>query len=203
MGSLVRPHCPAKAKAVDSLTEPSIELLSDRMERLSAEQGNAYKKPSPESTDNDGKRSSDGIKVTEAPLTVEEYLASLQVQRWIVAQATAIGDDLAYEPEEDEESDDCGIDSGVVQEPLLSVPLFEFLLETSRLPEFVAGKMIIYQLVSNKLVVELLPSLSHDAAAESFADDLIRWSESGGSLNCLGNVVLGCTPADLPLANLH
>ena len=64
--------------------------------------------------------------------------------------------------------------------------LFDFLIETNRLPKFAGGKRIIYQLMSNKFVIDIMPSLCLDNAAGSFTNDL-RWSESGGILDCLEN----------------
>ena len=130
--------------------------------------------------------------VTEDPLTIEDYLGSRRTQRLIVAQITAIADLLAKTPETEDDTKDCDIDC-VVHEPLVSVHLFDFLIETNHLPEFAGGKRIIYQLVSNKLIVEIMPSLCHDNTAGSFTNDLLRWSESGGVLDCLENGLGGCT----------
>jgi hypothetical protein len=93
---------------------------------------------------------------------------------------------LATMPEAEDDTEGCHIDC-VVHEPLVSVSLFDFLIETNRLPEFCGGKRIIYQLVSNKLAVDIMPSLCHDTAAGSFTNDILRWSESGGVLDCLEN----------------
>ena len=130
--------------------------------------------------------------MTEDPLTIEDYLGSRRAQRLIVAQVTAIADLLAKTPEAEDDMTDCDIDC-VIHEPLVSVPLFDFLIETNRLPEFSDGKRIIYQLVSNKLAVDIMPSLCHDNAAGSFTNDLLRWSESGGVLDCLENGLGGGT----------
>ena len=130
--------------------------------------------------------------MTKDPFTIEDYLGSRRAQRLIITQVTAIADLLAKTPEAEDETKDCDIDS-VVHEPLVSVPLFDFLIETNRLPEFGGGKRIIYQLVSNKLAVDIMPSLCHDSAAGSFTNDLLRWSESGGVLDCLENGLGGGT----------
>jgi hypothetical protein len=130
--------------------------------------------------------------VMENPLTIEDYLGSRRAQRLIASQVAAIADLLAKTPEAGDDTKHRDIDR-VVHGPLVSVPLFDFLIETNRLPEFGGGKRIIYQLVSNKLAVDIMPSLCHDNAAGSFTNDLLRWSESGGFLDCLENGLGGCT----------
>lgn len=71
----------------------------------------------------------------------------------------------------------------LIHSPLYSVPLFDFVpIETNRLPEFASGKRIIYTLVSNKLSVQVKPSLCHDTAAGAIPNDLIRWSERVGEV---------------------
>jgi hypothetical protein len=131
--------------------------------------------------------------VTEDPLTVEEYLRSHRAQQLLVEQVVAIADVLANTPEEDDiDAQVLRVDC-IIHSPLISVPLFDFVIETNRLPEFASGKRIIYGLVSNKLSVQVMPSLCHHAAAGAITNDLIRWSESGGSLNCLEQVLTGGT----------
>ena len=126
------------------------------------------------------------------PLTIEDYLSSRRAQRLIIGQVTAIADLLAKTPEAEDDTKNCDIDC-VVHEPLISVPLFDFLIENNRLPEFGGGKRIIYQLLSYKLAVDIIPSLCHDNAAGSFTNDILRWSESGGFLDCLENGLGGGT----------
>ena len=137
--------------------------------------------------------------LTDDPLTVEDYLDSRRAQRSLVAQVTAIADCLSTTPEDD---DPRYIDS-VVHEPLLSVPLFDFLIEMNRLPEFSGGKRIIYQLDANKLAIEIMPSFCHDTAAGAITHDLLRWAESGGTVEsldiCLGG---GTTLLFLSLTSL-
>jgi len=131
--------------------------------------------------------------LTKDPLTIEEYLHSHRAQRLLVEQVVRIADALANTPDEDD-IDAHGLDIDcTIHNPLISVPLFDFVIETNRLPEFASGKRIIYGLVSNKLSVQVMPSLCHDAAAGAITNDLIRWSESGGSLNCLEQILTGCT----------
>ena len=131
--------------------------------------------------------------VTEEPLSVEDYLHSRRAQRLLVDQVVDIATVLADTPETDDvDTQELGIDC-TIHHPLISVPLFDFVIETNRLPEFASGKRIIYGLVSNKLTVEVMPSLCHDAAAGAITNDLIRWSESGGSLDCLQQVMTGGT----------
>jgi hypothetical protein len=114
-------------------------------------------------------------------------------QRLLVEQVIAIADVLANSPEEDNvDARGLGVDC-IIHNPLISVPLFDFVIETDRLPEFASGKRIIYGLESNKLSVQVVPSLCHDAAAGAITNDLIRWSESGVSMNCLEQVLTGGT----------
>jgi hypothetical protein len=140
--------------------------------------------------------------VTEALLTIEDFLGSRRVQRLIIAQVTTIAELLAQTPAAEDDAYNRNIDC-VVSEPLVSVSLFEFMIDTNRLPEFGCGKRIIYQLVSNHLKIDIMPSLCHDNAAASFTNDLLRWSESGGVLDCLENGLAGCTiPLYLSLTSL-
>jgi hypothetical protein len=119
------------------------------------------------------------------PLTVEEYLHSHRAQQLLVEHVVAIADVPANTPEEDDiDAQGLGVDC-IIHNPLISVPLFDFVIETSRLPDFASGKKIIYELVSNKISVQVRPSICHDVAAAAIINDLIRWSESGGGLDCL------------------
>lgn len=125
--------------------------------------------------------------VTDEALTVEDYLDSRRAQRSLVTQVTAIAERLSSTPEDDDNT--VHFDS-VVHDPRLSVPLFDFLTETHRLPEFSGGKRIIYQLDANELAVEIMPSFCHDTAAAAITSDLLRWAESGGAVECL-DICLG------------
>jgi hypothetical protein len=84
----------------------------------------------------------------------------------------------------EEETEEFLLDNRV-HDPLLSVPLYDFLLENERLPADYHGKRIIYQLDKNRLEVEIMPSMCHDYAAGAFAANLFRWAESGGWMECL------------------
>jgi hypothetical protein len=128
--------------------------------------------------------------VIDDPLTVESYLDSRKAQTSLILAITAIADRLTSTPEQDDES--VNIDS-IIHSPRLSVPLFDFLTQTDRLPSSSGGKRIIYHLDGNKLGVEVIPSLCHDSVAAAIGTDLIRWAESGGARDCLLPVLGGDT----------
>jgi hypothetical protein len=128
--------------------------------------------------------------ITDDPLTIQDFLGSRKAQKVLVAEVTAIANSLSTTPETEDNTlqIDC-----VIHQPLVSVPLFDFLTETNRLPEFSSGKRIIYQLDANKLIVEIIPSLCHDTAAAAITNDLLRWAESEGGLDSLVNCLGGGT----------
>jgi hypothetical protein len=117
--------------------------------------------------------------MTDAPLTMESFLDSRLAQRSILEQINATADLLTNTPEEDTEDEDW-VDC-FIHTPLLSVALYDYLIEEERLPKFSSGgKRIVYQLASNCLGIEIVPSLCHDNAAMAITSDLLRWAESGG-----------------------
>jgi hypothetical protein len=124
--------------------------------------------------------------MTDAPLTIESFLDSRLAQRSILEQINATADLLTNTPEEDTEDEDW-VDC-FIHTPLLSVALYDYLIEEERLPKFSSGgKRIVYQLTSNRLGIEIVPSLCHDNAAMAITSDLLRWAESGGVQECLEN----------------
>jgi hypothetical protein len=77
--------------------------------------------------------------VIDDPLTVESYLDSRKAQTSLILAITAIANRLTSTPEQDDES--VNIDS-IVHSLRLSVPLFDFLTQTDRLPSSSGGKRI-------------------------------------------------------------
>jgi hypothetical protein len=91
----------------------------------------------------------------------------------------------------------------VIHEPLLTVSLFDFLIERNRLPEFSGGQRIIYQLEANQLVVQVMPPFCDDTVAAALTSDLVRWAESGGAIDCLEICLRGGTTHHFfPLSSL-
>lgn len=123
--------------------------------------------------------------IAEIGLTKEQYLDSQSIQRILLKRINAIADNLANTPEPPDDTDDTNIES-VVADPLVSEPLFDFLIQEDRLPETAAAdKQIIYELLNNRIVVRVMPSACHNYTAASFTEDLLFWAASGGVRNTL------------------
>jgi len=169
------------------------------MDTLAVRGGNGHTRPPPYPPRKRNKPIPQGMPpillahpLMQGVLTVEDNLDSRRAQSSIAARVRAIADRLANMPEPYDDTTSCHIDC-TVHQPLLSVSLFDFLIERNQLPEFEGGKRIKYQLASNQLVVHVVPSFCHHSAAGSFASDLFRWSESGGVIDCLEMGLGGAT----------
>jgi hypothetical protein len=140
--------------------------------------------------------------MTDTPPTIEDFLDSSLAQRSILEQINTIADLFTNTPEKDTEEEDW-VDC-FIHTPLLSVALYDYLIEGDRLPEFSSGgKRIVYQLASNRLGIEIMPSLCHDNAAMAITGDLLGGHRVGG----LGNVLKmegggGTTLLNLSLTSL-
>ena len=69
--------------------------------------------------------------------------------------------------------------------PLAFEKLFDFLIDTDRLPESYEESRVIYELDNYRILVGVIPSACHDYAAASFTEDLLFWAASGGVRNSL------------------
>jgi hypothetical protein len=131
--------------------------------------------------------------VNEKALTLEEYLGSRSAQRLLISEVTTIASLLSNTPEPEDDKEVAEIDC-VIREPRVSVALFDYLIESGRLPETDGAKgRIVYGLTSNKLVVNIVPSACHDYAAGSFTTDLMLWAASCGVLDSLDLGLGSCT----------
>ena len=117
--------------------------------------------------------------LTQVPLTKDDYLASRTIQRSISTRITAIVYQLLKTAEPLDDTKDTDIDC-IVAKPLVSESLFDYLMESDRLPDSEGNKRIVYELVANRLVVSIMPSACHDYTAASFTEDLLLWAASGG-----------------------
>ena len=114
----------------------------------------------------------------EVPLTKDDYLASRTIQRSISTRIIAIVRQLLKTAEPLDDAEDKHIDC-IVAEPLVSESLFDYLIDSDRLPDSEENKRIVYELVANRLVVGIIPSACHDYTAASFTEDLLSWPASG------------------------
>lgn len=73
------------------------------------------------------------------------------------------------------------IPSNYVLNFLFSLKTFHLLQDNSVLPESVQGKRVKYELDSNRLLVQVMPSPAHDAAAMAWNDRIVMWSRNGGA----------------------
>jgi hypothetical protein len=122
--------------------------------------------------------------LTEAPLSQEDYLQSRAVQKSIISQIDTIVRALTTTTEPDDDTQENNIDC-IVAQPLISESLFDFLVNSNRLPEYQGNSRIKYELAAYRLIVSIIPSACHDYTANSFSRDLCRWTESGGVLDTL------------------
>ena len=135
----------------------------------------------------------------EVPLTKDDYLASHAIQRSISTRIIAIARQLLETAEPLDDTKDTDIDC-IVAEPPVSESLFDYLIDSDRLPDSEENKRIVYELVANRLVVGIMPSACHDYIAASFTEDLLTWAASGGVRNSL-KIGHGARTHHLPLTN--
>jgi hypothetical protein len=131
--------------------------------------------------------------LTQVPLTKDDYLASRTIQRSISIRITAIVHQLLKTAEPLDDTEDTDIDC-IIAEPLVSESLFDYLIDSDRLPDSEGNKRIVYELVANRLVVGIMPSACHDYTAASFTEDLLLWAASGGVRGSLEIGHGACTP---------
>jgi len=130
----------------------------------------------------------------EVPLTKEDCLRSRKIQRSISAGITAIVHRLLNTAEPFDDTEDTNIDC-TIAEPLVSELLFDYLIDSDRLPDSEENKRIVYELVANQLVVSIsVPSACHNYTAASFTEDLLLWASSGGVRDSLQIGYGSCTP---------
>lgn len=67
-----------------------------------------------------------------------------------------------------------------VQQYVFPIKTWEIMIERNYIPEFVQGKRVVYELDSNYLLVKLIASPAHDAAANALNDTFTLWSRNGG-----------------------
>ena len=75
----------------------------------------------------------------------------------------------------------CPIPSNCVVNFFFPLKTFHLLQEKNLLPEIVQGKRVKYELDSNRLLVRVMPSPAHDAAANAWNDQIVLWSRNGGA----------------------
>jgi hypothetical protein len=112
------------------------------------------------------------------------YLQSRTVQKSIFSRIDTIVRTLTTTAEPDDDTQDNNFDC-VVAQPLISESLFDFLVNSDRLPEYQGNSRIKYELDAGRLIVSIMPSVCHNYTANSFSIDLCRWTESGGVLDTL------------------
>jgi len=122
--------------------------------------------------------------LANVPLTKAQYFASRALQRAISTRITAIIRELLQTTEPLDDTEDTDIDR-IVAEPLVSEELFDYLIDNDRLQEFEGNNRVVYELLSNRLVVGVTPSACHGYTAASFTEDLLAWAASGGMRNSL------------------
>jgi hypothetical protein len=64
---------------------------------------------------------------------------------------------------------------------LFPLKTFHLLQHKGVLPESVQGKQVKYELDSNRLLVQIMPSPAHDAAANAWNTRIAIWSTNGGA----------------------
>jgi hypothetical protein len=64
---------------------------------------------------------------------------------------------------------------------LFPLKTFHLLQDNNVIPESVQGMRVKYELDSNRLLVQVMPSPAHDAAANAWNDRIAHWSRNGGA----------------------
>jgi|SRR5579859_3730037 len=89
-------------------------------------------------------------------------------------------DAFLLESEENQSLAKPPVPSNCVLNFLFPLKTFHMLQDKSVLPESVEGMRVKYELDSNRLLVQLMPSRAHDAAANAWNDTITIWSRNGG-----------------------
>jgi len=73
------------------------------------------------------------------------------------------------------------IPSNCVLNFLFPLKTFHTLQDDNVLPESVQGRRVKYELDSNRLLVQVMPSPAHDVAANAWNERIGTWSRNGGA----------------------
>ena len=114
-------------------------------------------------------------------ITPEDVIVRHKIKVQIINQIEQVVKSILDDEQKDKTSPPPSIPRNCVPDFLFPLKTFHLLQEKNILPEIVQGKRVKYELDSNRLIVQVMPSPAHDAAANAWNHKVVLWSRNGGA----------------------